>query len=84
MHPSEIERIKKEVDQEIEKASTAVELEQIRIKFLSRNGIVTKLFEDLKAVPVEDKPIVGKLLNNLRKEVTELFNVKNSKQKTSF
>jgi phenylalanyl-tRNA synthetase alpha chain len=78
MHPSEIERIKKEFDQEIEKASTALELEQIRIKFLSRNGIVTKLFEDLKAVPVEDKPVVGKLLNDLRKGVTELFNSKKS------
>jgi len=76
MHPSEIERKKKEFDQEIEKASTAEELEQIRIKFLSRNGIVTKLFEELKAVPVEDKPVVGKLLNNLRKDVTELFNSK--------
>jgi phenylalanyl-tRNA synthetase alpha chain len=78
MHPSEIERIKKEFDQEIEKASTALELEQIRIKFLSRNGIVTKLFEDLKAVPVEDKPVLGKLLNDLRKGVTELFNSKKS------
>jgi phenylalanyl-tRNA synthetase alpha chain len=78
MHPSEIERIKKEFDQEIEKASTALELEQIRIKFLSRNGIVTKLFEDLKAVPVEDKPVFGKLLNDLRKGVTELFNSKKS------
>lgn len=76
MHPSEIERRKEEFYQEIEKASTAEELEQIRIKFLSRNGIVTKLFEDLKAVPVEDKPVVGKLLNNLRTEVTELFNSK--------
>jgi phenylalanyl-tRNA synthetase alpha chain len=76
MHPSEIERIKKNFDQEIEKASTAAELEQIRINFLSRNGIVTKLFEDLKAVPVEDKPVVGKLLNNLRKDVTESFNSK--------
>lgn len=78
MHPSEIERIRKEFDQEIEKASTALELEQIRIKFLSRNGIVTKLFEDLKAVPVEDKPVFGKLLNDLRKGVTELFNSKKS------
>jgi len=76
MHPSEIERIKKDFDQEIKKASTAAELEQIRINFLSRNGIVTKLFEDLKAVPVEDKPVVGKLLNNLRKDVTESFNSK--------
>ncbi|MBE0571571.1 MAG: phenylalanine--tRNA ligase subunit alpha [Ignavibacteriaceae bacterium] len=76
MQRSEIERIKSDFDQEIEKASTSGELEQVRIKFLSRNGIVTKLFDELKSVPGEDKPVFGKLLNNLRTEVTESFNNK--------
>jgi len=78
MQRSEIERIKSDFDQEIEKASTSGELEQVRIKFLSRNGIVTKLFDELKSVPGEDKPVFGKLLNNLRTEVTESFNNKKS------
>ena len=78
MQHSEIERIKKDFDQEIEKSSTTVELEQVRIKYLSRNGIVTRLFDELKLVPVEEKPIFGKLLNTLRNEVTETFNRKKS------
>lgn len=78
MQRSEIERIKSDFDQEIEKASTSGELEQVRIKFLSRNGIVTKLFDELKSVPGEDKPVFGKLLNNLRTELTESFNNKKS------
>jgi phenylalanyl-tRNA synthetase alpha chain len=78
MQHSEIERIKKDFEHEIEKASTTAELEQVRIKYLSRNGIVTRLFDELKSVPGEEKPIFGKLLNSLRNEVTESFNSKKS------
>lgn len=78
MELSEIERIKKDFSQEIEKASNPTEIEQLRIKYFSRNGIVTKLFDELKSVPVEEKPSFGKLINNLRNEVTELFNSKKS------
>ncbi|HEY6436334.1 MAG TPA: phenylalanine--tRNA ligase subunit alpha, partial [Ignavibacteriaceae bacterium] len=78
MQHSEIEEIKKDFDQEIENTTTLSELEQVRIKFLSRNGIVTKLFDELKSVSVEEKPIFGKLLNHLRNEVTESFNNKKS------
>ncbi len=66
MQHSEIEKIKSDFDQEIEKASTAGDLEQVRIKYLSRNGIITKLFDELKSISSEDKPVFGKLLNNLR------------------
>lgn len=78
MQHSEIEGIKKDFELEIEKASTTAELEQVRIKYLSRNGIVTRLFDELKSVPGEEKPIFGKLLNSLRNEVTESFNSKKS------
>jgi len=78
MQVSEVESIKKDFSREIESVSDDAEIEQIRIKYLSRNGIVTKLFEELKSVPSEDKPTFGKLLNNLRTEVTELFNNKKS------
>jgi phenylalanyl-tRNA synthetase alpha chain len=78
MQRLEIEKIKTDFDQEIEKASTPGEIEQIRIKYLSRNGIVTKLFDELKSISGEDKPVFGKLLNNLRTEVTESFNNKKS------
>jgi phenylalanyl-tRNA synthetase alpha chain len=78
MQHSEIEKIKSDFNHEIEKASTTGEIEQVRIKYLSRNGIVTKLFDELKSISGEDKPIFGKLLNNLRTEVIESFNSKKS------
>ena len=45
-------------------------LEEIRIKYLGKNGLVTNLFEELKSVPKEEKPSLGKSLNSLRDQIT--------------
>ena len=76
MQPTEIEQIRKDFEQAIDKANTSSELEKLRITYLSRNGIITKLFDQLKNISPEEKPAYGKLLNNLRSETTELFNSK--------
>lgn len=47
--------------------SNVDELEQFRLKFISRNGLVTKLFDELKNVSKEEKPLVGKKLNEVKK-----------------
>ncbi len=70
----EIEKVKQDFDQDIIETDSEKKLELIRIKYLSRKGSVTKLFELLKEVPKEDKPTVGKKLNSLRQEITEAFN----------
>jgi phenylalanyl-tRNA synthetase alpha chain len=41
-------------------------LENFRMKFISRKGIVSELFEELKRVPSEQKKTVGKILNELK------------------
>lgn len=78
MQHLEIEQIKKDFEQEIEKVGSKNELELVRIKYLGRNGIVTKLFDELKMVSAEDKPVLGKLLNTLRTDITVLLNNKKS------
>ena len=45
-------------------------LEEIRIKYLGKNGLVINLFEELKSVPKEEKPSLGKALNSLRDQIT--------------
>jgi phenylalanyl-tRNA synthetase alpha chain len=45
-------------------------LEEIRIKYLGKNGKVTLLFEELKTASKEEKPLLGKSLNSLRNEIT--------------
>lgn len=54
--------------------TSAEELEQFRLKFISRNGLLSKLFDDLKNVSKEEKPLVGKKLNEVKKLAEEKFN----------
>ena len=78
MQINEIDQIKKEFETAITQTSSSGELEQLRIKYLGRNGIITKLFDELKSISPEQKPTFGKLLNNLRNEANALFNNKKS------
>lgn len=43
------------------------ELEAFRIKYLSRKGLLAQMFDELKSAGKEDKPVLGKNLNELKK-----------------
>ena len=49
-------------------------LEEFRIKYFSRNGLIASLFDELKNVPKEQKPALGKTLNLFRNNVQSEFN----------
>ena len=52
-------------------ASTAVEVEQLRIKYLSKKGEVSALMADFRNVPAEHKRQIGVLMNELKTLATE-------------
>jgi phenylalanyl-tRNA synthetase alpha chain len=54
--------------------SNQEELEAFRIKFLSKKGLVSLLFEDFRNVPAEQKKEVGQKLNILKQEIQEKYN----------
>jgi len=47
-------------------AETREEAEQLRLKYLSKKGLVSVLFDDFRSVPPDMKREVGKLLNELK------------------
>ncbi|CCV63981.1 Phenylalanyl-tRNA synthetase, alpha chain [Alteracholeplasma palmae J233] len=53
-------------------------LEELRQKFLSKKGEVANLMQSLKNIPNEEKPILGKLINELKEEIT--LKLQNKKQ----
>ena len=71
-----IESVRKEFARALEQATTREQLEQVRIKYLARNGLVAELFEHMKSLPADQKPQVGKLLNSLKVEVQQAFEEK--------
>jgi len=78
MLSEEIKKIRNEFDDEISTARSPDQLEQIRIKYLSRSGRVSELFNQLKTVPLDEKPEAGKKLNSLREQISNKFNKKKS------
>jgi phenylalanyl-tRNA synthetase alpha chain len=59
------------------------ELESFRLKYLSKKGLISDLFEDFRNVPVSDKKDVGQQLNLLKQSALDKYNsLKNELQST--
>lgn len=55
-------------------ASSAEEVEQLRIKYLSKKGLVSLLFNDFRNVPADQKREIGQKLNQLKTLATDKIN----------
>ncbi|HJZ41961.1 MAG TPA: phenylalanine--tRNA ligase subunit alpha [Bacteroidales bacterium] len=55
------------------KISTPSELEEFRIQYLGKKGLLSRLFEAFKDVPSPDKKVTGLKLNEFKNLVTEKF-----------
>lgn len=64
-----LEEILKQSLSKINQASTDVDLENIRVELLGRNGLINKLFSDIKDVPAENRKQYGADLNRLKQEM---------------
>jgi phenylalanyl-tRNA synthetase alpha chain len=68
MHP--LEQLRDDALREIESARDEQALETARVKYLGRSGTVSTWGEQMKMLAKEEKPIIGKLLNEVRNAVT--------------
>ena len=68
-----IEEIKKNFRAEIDKINSNDSLEEFRVKFLGRKGMVANAFSLLSNAAKEEKPALGKLLNELKKEIDSAY-----------
>jgi phenylalanyl-tRNA synthetase alpha chain len=53
------------------RAETREEIEQFRITYLSKKGIIAELFKQFKTLPAEEKKEVGQRLNQLKQYITD-------------
>src|SRR5437773_9805517 len=68
MHP--LEQLREDALREIESARDEQALEAARVRYLGRSGSVSSWGEQMKTLAKEEKPTVGKLLNEVRDAVT--------------
>jgi len=71
-----IEELKKRAIQEIDGAKEADELEAIRVRYLGRKGELTKLLRSIGNLPDEQKPVIGKAINELKEILKEKYEAK--------
>jgi phenylalanyl-tRNA synthetase alpha chain len=67
-HP--LEQLRDDAQREIAGARDEKTLDAVRVRFLGRNGTISAWGEQMKTLGKEEKPIVGKLLNEVRTAVT--------------
>ncbi|HEX9650641.1 MAG TPA: phenylalanine--tRNA ligase subunit alpha [Cyclobacteriaceae bacterium] len=66
-----VEALVREIEEFI--ATSATEVEQFRLKYISRKGIIPELFQQLKKASAEEKKVLGKHLNELKKSAELKF-----------
>lgn len=54
--------------------STSEDLEKFRLRYLSKKGILSELFEDFRNIPPSEKKEVGLVLNQLKQSAQEKYN----------
>lgn len=67
----QIEALKREIASSTAKDQN--ELEQFRLRFISKKGVLSSLFEEFKQVPNEQKRSMGAEMNILKQEIQEKF-----------
>jgi phenylalanyl-tRNA synthetase alpha chain len=77
MH-SEISSLRAEAENAIRAVVDTRGLDEFRVRYLARKGAIAALFDRLRTVPPEDRPDLGRLLNELRAAVQQMHDEKSA------
>jgi len=79
-----IEKLREKFKSEISEIESLPQLEKLKIQYMSRKGDVAVLFERMKDVAPEERPHVGRYLNELKSNInTDIDNLSSMLQKKS-
>ena len=73
-----MENIKKDIQQDLENVQDIKTLNDLKIKYIGKKGIITELYSKMKEIPNEEKKEYGKKINELK----NMFNDKYEEIKT--
>lgn len=79
---SKIAELKAAATDSIKTAADLKELDNLRVKFLGKKGEITNLLRGMNQVSAEDRPKIGKIVNEARSEIENLIAEKNSELKS--
>lgn len=70
---AKLEQILEIAKQEIQKSESLQELEQLRIKYLGKKGELTSMLKGMKDLSNEERPLIGKVANEVRTSIETLL-----------
>src|SRR5690349_24901584 len=79
-HP--LEQLRDEALGEIDAARDEKSLESVRVKYLGKSGSISEWGERMKTLDKDERPLVGKLLNQARNAVSEALDQRGEKIRT--
>lgn len=68
-----IDEIQKSIDDAVKDVESSKTLQEIKMRFLGKTGEISSLMKNMRDVPPEQRPSIGKLLNALRQWSEERF-----------
>ena len=76
-----IKIIEEQAEKAVNEAESSKSLLELKTRFLGKAGEISSLMKNMRDVPPEERPSLGKILNALRQRVEERFDMLESKLK---
>ena len=73
--------IKSKAQEELASVDCTRALNDLRVKYVGKNGEVTALLRGMKDIPADQRASFGKMVNDLKEEVSAIFNAKEEQLK---
>lgn len=80
---NDIQSIKDDAGDELSKANTLLDVYALRTKYLGKKGVLTGQLKSLGSIPVEERREYGRILNETKGFIENLFNRLEERLKTS-
>ena len=77
----QILKIKENAKNEIEKAESLQNLNDVRVKFLGKKGELTAVLRGMGILPPEERPVIGTFVNEARDEIEAKIELKEKELK---
>ncbi|MBE7032183.1 MAG: phenylalanine--tRNA ligase subunit alpha [Ruminococcaceae bacterium] len=66
-------KLKQELTEKLKSVSDAIQLDQVRVEYLGKNGLITGLLKGMKDLSIEEKKTFGQEVNELKNEAAEMI-----------
>lgn len=76
-----IRNLKEEINKDVESIKTLKEIQDLKVKYLGKKGLVTELTSNMKELTPDERKELGMVVNEVRTYVTDLINKKEEELK---